>query len=284
MMRKKQIYVSLSVMLFILLILYGYTKYTDIFPSTDDAYVQANTVNIAPQVSGPVKSIYAYDHQFVSRGQLLFEIDPNPFEIAVEKAQANFKQTQAELSTQQKDTARTLSLVKQGQAPKSEGDDAQGKLDQLTAALKVAKSTLDGAQLDLEHTHIYAPADGNLTNFVLRVGQVVQSGAYLFALVENKQFWVDANFKETDLNRVKPGQSAKIKIDMHPDVIFQGIVQGISAGSGAIFSVLPPENATGNWVKVTQRFPVRVNIINPDPKYPLRAGSSCEVTIDTREQ
>lgn len=281
-MRKKQITVLIVLIALILIIFYGYTKYTDIFPSTDNAYVQANTVNIAPQVTGPVKNITVHDHQFVHSGQLLFVVDPKPFEIAVKKAQAAQAQALAELITQQKNTARITSLVKQGQASKSDGDDAQGKLEELTAAYNLAKSTLAGAQLDLEHTQITASANGNLTNFVLRVGQVVQAGVYLFALVENHQYWVDANFKETDLKRIKPGQPAKITIDMYPGVTFKGIVEGISAGSGAVFSVLPPENATGNWVKVTQRFPVRIDITSPDPTYPLRAGASCEVVVDTR--
>jgi membrane fusion protein (multidrug efflux system) len=112
----------------------------------------------------------------------------------------------------------------------------------------------------------------------------VQAGTPAFAIVEDGHWWVDANFKETDLGRIKPGQKATISLDMYSGLTLDGEVESISAGSGATFSVLPPENATGNWVKVTQRFPVRVRITSaPDPNKPLRLGASATVTIDTAE-
>jgi membrane fusion protein (multidrug efflux system) len=281
-MTKNQIYSSILIIFLMASLFYGYAKYNDFFPSTDDAYLQANIVNIAAQVTGPVKDIFVEDHQFVKAGQLLFTIDPKPFEIALEQSKANLAETQALLDTQSKDTSRILELVTKGQMTKMEGDDAEGKLTQLTASLKVAQSELNTAELNLQYTNILAPSNGYITNFTLRKGEMVQATSPLFALVENDHWWVNANFKETDLERIKIGQSAKIIFDMYPSITFKGKVQGISAGSGATFAVLPPENATGNWVKVTQRFPVRIDIINPDSKYPLRMGASCEATVNTR--
>ncbi|MGB0056622.1 MAG: HlyD family efflux transporter periplasmic adaptor subunit, partial [Methyloceanibacter sp.] len=109
----------------------------------------------------------------------------------------------------------------------------------------------------------------------------VQAGAPLFAIIEANRWWVDANFKETDLARIKVGQPATVRLDMYPGVNFDGIVESISSGSGASFSVLPPENASGNWVKVTQRFPVRISVANPPADKPLRVGASATVMIDT---
>jgi len=281
-MTKKQLYYLVLIILLLAGGIYIYEKYTSYFPSTDNAYVQANIVNIAAQVSGSVKTIYVSDHQFVRVGQRLFAIDPHPFEITLNEATANLAQAKAELSTQQKNTSRILTLVSEGQMTKAEGDDAQGKLDTLTAAAKAAQDKLEEAQLNLGYTTVSAPANGYLDKFVLRQGQVIQAGNPLFALVENDQWWVDANFKETDLQRVRANQTVKIALDMYPDITFQGRVTAISAGSGATFSIFPPENATGNWVKVTQRFPVRIDITHPDPKYPLRVGASCSVTVDTR--
>ena len=260
---------------------YAYNLYATYYPSTDDAYIQADVVNIASQVTGPVDHIYVQDHQFVGAHQLLFTIDPTPFQIALRQAQSNLEQTQAQLDTQAKNTARILPLVRDGQLSKSAGDDAQGQLNQLRAALKVAEAQLASAQVNLLYTQVYAPNDGYVTNFVLRKGQVIQADSPQFAIVENKDWWINANFKETDLARIKSGQSVHITVDIYPDITFKGIVQEVSRGSGAVFSLLPPENATGNWVKVTQRFPVRINFINPDPKYPLRMGASCEVTVNT---
>ena len=119
---------------------------------------------------------------------------------------------------------------------------------------------------------------------VSTTGEMVQAGQPLFAIIEANRWWVDANFKETDLARIKPGQKATIRLDMYPGTTLDGVVESISAGSGATFSVLPPENATGNWVKVTQRFPVRIKITSsPAPDKPLRMGASATVTIDTTE-
>jgi membrane fusion protein (multidrug efflux system) len=118
----------------------------------------------------------------------------------------------------------------------------------------------------------------------LRPGSILQAGSPALAVVENSSWWVDANFKETDLGRVKPGQTATIKLDMYPGTTLEGVVESISPGSGASFSVLPPENATGNWVKVTQRFPVRIKITSEaDPDRPLRLGATATVKIDTTE-
>jgi len=151
-----------------------------------------------------------------------------------------------------------------------------------TVQLRAASAGLDKATHERVKTHVTAPASGWVTNVSVRPGSVVQAGTPVFAVIEDGSWWVDANFKETDLGRIKPGQKATISLDMYPGLTLDGEVESISAGSGATFSVLPPENATGNWVKVTQRFPVRVTITNtPDPDRPLRLGASATVTIDT---
>jgi membrane fusion protein (multidrug efflux system) len=150
--------------------------------------------------------------------------------------------------------------------------------------LRAAAAQLDKATLDRVRTHVLAPGSGWASNVRLRPGTVVQAGTPVFAIIEDGQWWVDANFKETDLGRIKPGQKATIRLDMYPGLKLQGVVESISQGSGATFSVLPPENATGNWVKVTQRFPVRVKITSePDPDRPIRVGASADVTVDTTE-
>jgi membrane fusion protein, multidrug efflux system len=153
-----------------------------------------------------------------------------------------------------------------------------------TTQLRAASAQLAKATHERVKTHVTAPASGWLSNVKLRPGTVVQAGTPVFAIVEDGSWWVDANFKETDLARIKAGQPATVRLDMYSGKTFDGVVESVSAGSGAIFSVLPPENATGNWVKVTQRFPVRVKITSkPDPSTPLRAGASATVTIDTTE-
>jgi len=150
-----------------------------------------------------------------------------------------------------------------------------------TVQLRAAAAQLTKATHDRVKTHATAPADGLLSNVTLRPGATVQAGAPLFAIIEANRWWVDANFKETDVARIKVGQPATVRLDMYPGVNFDGTVESISSGSGASFSVLPPENASGNWVKVTQRFPVRISLANPPADKLLRVGASATVTIDT---
>jgi len=153
-----------------------------------------------------------------------------------------------------------------------------------TVQLRAASAQLDKATHERVKTHVTATANGWVSNVTIRPGTVVQAGTPAFAVIEDGHWWVDANFKETDLDRIKPGQKATIRLDMYPGVTLDGVVESISAGSGASFSVLPPENATGNWVKVTQRFPVRIRITSaPNPDKPLRMGASATVKIDTTE-
>ncbi|MCW5589135.1 MAG: HlyD family secretion protein [Legionellales bacterium] len=312
---------------FLLGIILWYWHHTIVYPSTDDAYVQANVVQVAAEVSGNVIETNVVNNQFVAKDTVLFKIDPRPFEIALERAQAQLalakqamganqdavnvakalvEQRQAELHNAELNYQRTMPLVKNGTVAKAQGDgvtaqlavakaglksaqqqlqqalDELGQTGDANAQLRQAQAVVNQAQLDLEHTIIRAPQAGIVSNFNLRPGDVVASGQPLFVFVENEFWWIEANFKETDLQRLRAGQKAKIAIDTYPNTTFHGEVISISRGSGSTFSLLPPENATGNWVKVTQRFPVRVKILNPDPqKYPLRVGASSTVTIDT---
>jgi membrane fusion protein (multidrug efflux system) len=277
----KPILLWISLGLVIAILFYCVFNYLSHHPSTDDAYVQADTINVAAQVSGPVQTIFVKDHETVTKDQLLFTIDPAPFQIAVDKATAAVAGQQATLFLAEQNAHRTLRLVKAGQESKAAGDQAQSQWDNARAALASYESQLAQAQLDLQHTRITAPRSGIVTQFLVRPGNNVTAGTTLFMLVEQDHFWVDANFKETQVAHLKPGQPVKIVLDMYPKQVFQGIVDAVSSASGSVFSIMPPENASGNWVKVTQRFPVKIVIQNPDPHYPLRAGATATATVNT---
>jgi membrane fusion protein, multidrug efflux system len=155
------------------------------------------------------------------------------------------------------------------------------ELARAEAALRVAQADLAVVELNLEHTVVRAPVDGVVSKRSVEVGQIVQPGQPLLALVPLHDVWVIANFKETQLTRIRPGQRAEVRIDSFPGTTFVGTVNSISAGTGSRFSLLPPENATGNWVKVVQRVPVKIllddkTVGNPQP---LRAGMSAVVTV-----
>ncbi len=225
-------------------------------------------------------------------------------EEAIKVAQAQLVQAQATQYVSQQKANRILALVNQGLASKEEGDEVQGSLNVDTATVqasqeqvlqaqqnlavqkmqvKAAYAQLLQAQLNLQRTKVYATTDGYIENMTLRPGSVVGAGQTLFAIVDSTEWWVDANYKEVDLQRIKPGQSATITLDMYPGHVFKGTVAFISSGSGSTFSLLPAENATGNWVKITQRFPVKVIIPQSEwsASYPLRVGASATVRVDT---
>lgn len=305
---------------------YFYYRHSERYPSTDDAYIKANVVHVAAQVSGRATQVPVDDQQAVKKGQLLFKIDRRPFRIALAQAQAqlalaqqtvsadqaavqaakaNVESAQATLHNASLDFRRMRSLRAHNSVSQSALDNAQAALATARAKLGLAKAKLHQARmqlgqtgkdnahvreaeakvhqakLNLSYTTVSAPCAGQLSNVKLQSGDMIQAGRELFALVCSNKFWVYANFKETDLNRIRPGQKATVAVDMYPGHTFHGVVQSINPASGAAFSLLPPENATGNWVKVTQRVPVRVLITDPTHKYPLRVQTSTVVTIDT---
>ncbi len=305
---------------------YFYYRHSERYPSTDDAYVKANVVHVAAQVSGRTSQVPVDDQQMVKKGQLLFKIDPRPFRIALAQAQAqlalarqtvsadqaavsaakaNVESAQATLHNAVLHYRRMRSLRSHNSVSQSALDNARAALDTARAKVGLAKARLHEARmqlgqsgngnarvqkaeaavhqakLNLSYTTVTAPCSGQLSNVTLQNGDMIQAGHQLFALVCSNRFWVYANFKETDLGRIRPGQKATIKVDMYPNHTFHGVVQSINPASGAAFSLLPPENATGNWVKVTQRVPVRVLVTNASPNYPLRVQTSTDVTIDT---
>ncbi|MBN9271066.1 MAG: HlyD family secretion protein, partial [Mesorhizobium sp.] len=176
-----------------------------------------------------------------------------------------------------------LAVAQQGieSAKAALGGDPAIETDKHPAVL-VALAQRDKAAYDLAQTTVSAPAGGVIYQAAsFRVGQYVATGTPLFSLVETGDTWIDANFKETQLTHMKPGQKAKVVLDTYPDRTFQATVEAIGAGTGAEFSLLPAQNATGNWVKVTQRIPVRLKLDDNAGKLALRTGMSADVDVDT---
>lgn len=302
-----------------------YWDYQVHHPSTDDAYVHAHVVRIAPRVTGQAVAVAVSDQQTVEKGQVLFRIDPRPFEYGVRQAEAKLalaRQTvearqaavaaaRAEVRDRrvQLENARThyhriQTLAKGSVSSQSDLDDARARLRSAEAGLELsraklhqarvelgepgeandrvqdAQAALDRARLDLEHTRVTAPCAGRISGLELRPGDPLRAQEPQFALVCDAR-WVYANFKETDLGRIRPGQVATVHVDLYPDRTFHGIVESLSPASGSAFSLLPPQNATGNWVKVTQRVPVRILLVDAPPEAPLRVQTSAEVRVDT---
>lgn len=191
---------------------------------------------------------------------------------AYDQAKHNLEAAQQKVSVAKAQAAATLAQL---------GGNADQPIEENPLYLQ-AKSNVDNAQRELDHSVVKAPFDGIATNVnSLQVGSYLEASQQAFSLVSNKNLWIAASPKETELTYVKPGQSADIYVDTYPGVQWKGTVQSISPASGSSFSLLPAQNTTGNWVKVVQRIPMRVSIDNPEGKPPLRVGMSTIVDVDT---
>jgi membrane fusion protein (multidrug efflux system) len=190
---------------------------------------------------------------------------------------------QSKLDAARKDWEDTLAAFRAAQTKFDKDSNSLVATTPTSEALLSAANQLEKVVYEWSQTHVTAPASGWLSQMTLQPGAVVRAGTPLFVIVKGDEWWVNANFKETDLSRIKVGQNAKIRFDMYPGLVFDGVVEGISEASGATFSILPHENATGNWIKVAQRFTVQIRITDPvqHQNEPLRVGASATVTVDT---
>jgi membrane fusion protein (multidrug efflux system) len=299
--------------------------------TTDNAYVGAQKVLITPDISGKVSRVIVREGQHVKAGDELFEIDREPFRIAVDQAQAKVASVRADYTNLKSDYqvySRLAEVAKENAELKksdverkkalaasragSQVDAETAVSAQLTAQLQAqlavqrkdqafnqllgdpnlpiekfpayqqAKAALEQAQRDLDHTLLRAPIDGMATQVDnIQLGRFVTAGTPVFAVIDDSAPWVEANPKETDITNLKIGQPVTVFIDTFPDQVFSGTVESVSPGTGAQFAILPPQNASGNWVKVVQRVPLRVKL-DPNPALgSLRAGMSAYVEIDT---
>ena len=299
--------------------------------SSDDAYINSDKVALSTDISGVVRQVPVQEGQEVRAGDVLIQLDPRQFQIALDAARADLNQTrltllaakddyqrmlhdvaarEAQVKDDQANTDRLAALVGRGDTPRQQYDDARYKLDADTAALrstavqaraqlarlngdpnvdvttlptyKLGEAHVAEAQRQLDHASVRAPFDGVVTQVsTLQPGMFLPAGTAAFGLVSTDRVWVDAQPKETELTWVKPGDPADVTVDTYPGHVWHGTVESISPASGSQFAILPAQNASGNWVKVVQRIPMRVRVdVRPgDPL--LRAGMSAVGDVNT---
>jgi membrane fusion protein (multidrug efflux system) len=307
--------------------------------STDNAYVKADNITIAPKVSGYIGSVLVGDNQGVHSGQVLARIDDRDFKVALQQADAGVAAARAARATKRaalaaqqsrieaaratiaadeadatfagQEEKRYLELASTGSGSVQNAQKAQSRyaaaraaiardtaaltnavtqldvlkaeLAQAEAALAHSESVRSQAELNLSYTSITAPANAVVGNRTLRVGQYVLAGTQLMALVPVDAAYVVANYKETQLTHVRPGQPVAISVDMYPGHRFRGRIDSLAPASGQEFALLPPDNATGNFTKVVQRIPVKIVLDAPQSQADvLRPGMSVITTIDTK--
>jgi membrane fusion protein, multidrug efflux system len=295
--------------------------YLQSYQATDDAQIDGHIDPLSSRIDGTVVGVHAEDDDRVKRGELLVEIDPRDYEVAVEQARAQLELALAQVASAQQDYAATLAKVREDDAAnyKAQRDARryaillerqvvpQEQYDQFIATARVdaatvdydreeaestlktvgarnanagaARAALDQALLNLSYTKIYAPANGIVGKRSVQLGSRIQPGQTLMFVTETDEIWVTANFKETQLASMHRGE----KVTIHVDTFgrdYRGYIEHMPGASGDRFSLLPPENATGNYVKVVQRLPVRI-LFEPgqDPDHQLHPGMSVEPTV-----
>ena len=305
------------------------------YVTTDDAYVGAQKVLITPDISGKIEKVVVREGQQVNEGDVLFEIDPVPFRLALQQAKANLDQThttydnlkanvkiygdmlglaQQGVDLKRRDVDRKASLVKSNVGSQLDLDNSGTALVTASAQLEFlkqqlsssktqllgnpdlpieqfppyaqAKAALDQAERNLDHTVMRAPMAGIATQVdQIQLGRFVMAGTPVFSVIDTSKPWVDANPKESDFTYVTVGQPVTIDVDAFPDHVFKGTIGSLSPGTGAQFAILPPQNATGNFVKVVQRVPVRIYFDKNDKfVQKLKAGMSVYASIDTNHR
>jgi membrane fusion protein (multidrug efflux system) len=267
------------------------------YESTDNAYVQGNVIQITPQIGGTVMAIMADDTDFVKAGQALVQLDPADAKVALDQAEAALAQAvrqvrtlyanngtlaaqialrDADVAKAQSDIARASDDLNRNQAL-TEGTSIEQHPSVLVAAAKVRE-----AYLATQRAGLLAPVDGYVAKRTVQLGQRVAAGTPMMSIIPLNQVWVDANFKEVQLRNIRIGQPVALVADLYgKKVEYKGVVSGLGVGTGAAFSLLPAQNATGNWIKVVQRVPVRIAL---DAKQladnPLRVGLSMDAEVD----
>ena len=307
--------------------------------STNNAYVKADNITIAPKVSGYIASVLVGDNQAVHAGEVLARIDDRDFKVALQQADADVAAARAAGATKRAALAAQQSLIEAARATiaadeadatfaeqeekryrelastgsgsvqnaqKAQSryaaaratiardtatltnavthlDVLKAELAQAEAALAHSASVRSQAELNLSYTSITAPANAVVGNRTLRVGQYAQAGTQLMSLVPVDAAYVVANYKETQLTHVRPGQPVAISVDMYPGRRFRGRIDSLAPASGQEFALLPPDNATGNFTKVVQRIPVKIVLDATQSRADvLRPGMSVITTIDTK--
>jgi membrane fusion protein (multidrug efflux system) len=330
--RRKRLRQVLLVVIPIVFVLGGIVYYLlgGRFESTDNAYVAAGIVNVSANVSGRVVEVSVRENERVARGDVLFRLDPAPFQARVDEAEAAVAAARLQISSRKESYQEGLSeiasardrldfarreqdrqqqLLQEGIASQAQYDRAALEVQQANNALRASErqnqgvlaslsgdinlpvdeqpavrralAELESARLNLGYTVVRASIEGVVTKVnQLQVGDYVNASQPVFALF-GTDIWVEANFKEDQLAHMRLGQRAGVEVDAFPGVELTGRVASFSPGTGNSFSVLPAENATGNWVKVVQRLPVQIELDRVPPDVPLHAGLSAEVTVDT---
>jgi membrane fusion protein, multidrug efflux system len=257
--------------------IYEYLMYVE----TENAQVEAHTVLIAAKVPGYIKAVFATDGKKVKKDEVLVQIDDRDYKAAFEAAQSEVLSLEARKTDTEKNYYRLKDLLGKAVVSQQQFDASRAAYNEIKAKYDSAVSRATQAQINLEYSQIKAPNNGVIAKNAATVGQLANSGMALIGFVSSEERWITANFKETEISDIRVGMAVDIRIDAVNGVKYKGEIESISSATGATFSLLPPDNATGNFTKVVQRVPVKIKIngLSEEEKDRLQAGLSAVVKV-----
>lgn len=262
-----------------------YQSYTS-NPWTRDGQVSAYIVSITPRVTGQVTKVHVDDNSHVSKGDLLFEIDPSIYKAAYHKALATQNQALALLAKAKNEEQRAVNLQKRtpGAVPILTLNNLSNAVETSAANVELAKANVEEAQLNLKFTKVYAPTNGYITNLNLRAGSQVVANTPVVALIDEDSFWIEGYFKETDLVGVESNNKAFVTLMMHNDILLEGHIKSIGFGiakqDGSTGNdLLPNVNPNFQWIRLAQRIPIKVELDKVPEDLQLRVGMTASIKI-----
>lgn len=260
----------------------GYVAYDSyMFVSTDNAMVQGAATLLSARVGGIIIKADVNENENVKAGQVLVELKPDDYRNALNQAESESESLGAQMKGAEASYNRAKKLLEQGASTPERFDAAESQFRSLQRKHQSAEAQVSQAKLNLDYTRIVAPADGKVGKKSFEVGMLAVAGQPLLGFVEGNERWVVANLKETDMDHVEVGKEAYVTVDAISGRTFKGTVESISPATGATFSLLPPDNATGNFTKVVQRVPVRIKLqgLTEHEIDRLQSGLSADVKL-----
>lgn len=279
-MTKRKKIISAAVSVTLLAVIY-FTYDHIMYIKTDNAQVEAHTVMLAAKVSGFIVKVNAQQGDKLKKGDVMAEIDDRDYQNSLKQYQGELASLEAKKNDAEKNYRRIAELYHKDVVSQQQFDQSTSAVNEVKSKYDALSAQLAQAQLNLENTKVRAPSDGIIAKSAVEVGQLAAPGLPLFGFVDSSERWVTANFKETDLDAIKVGNAVDIDVDAISGKSFKGKVLSLSAATGATFTLLPPDNATGNFTKVVQRIPVKILIegLSVDEIENLRAGLSAFVKV-----
>ena len=278
--RKKLILRSIAAVALVGIVyfIYDYIFYI----STDNAQIQANTVIMTARVSGFIAKVNVEDGQHVKAGDVLVELDAKDFKSRTSQSENELGANSARVRDAELNYQRLQKLYAEGAVSLQQRDSALATYQELTRRTRAMQNMVDLSKSGLSDTQLRAPTDGVVAKKAAELGMLASPGTPLIGFVSDETRWVVANFKETDLNRLKVGQKVEVSVDAISGRTFEAEIESFNPSTGSVFSLLPPDNATGNFTKVVQRVPTRIKFksLNPADIQLLKAGLS--VIVDVR--